>query len=214
MMHTSASGTRQRRKNREQRELITEKSSSLFWEKGYAETSMRDIAQECGFRPANIYNFFENKESILFTILHEEMEEILEPIRALEHDEVVDPREALHKVIDNHVRLTLGERSASKLLFDSGLNNLSPANKKRIISLRDEYDRIANAIILRGVGRGMFMVSDVKLAVYGMASMIARSRIWYKPKGKYSIDEIIEFIYSFSLRGLGADPSWRTSAEK
>ena len=196
----------QKKENKIQQELILSKSSSLFWEKGYAETSMRDIANECGFRPANIYNFFENKESILFEILYEEMEDILTPIRNLADDKSIDPREGLKQVIANHIRMTLGEKRKSKLLFDSGLNNLSPKNRKKIIKQRDEYDRICITVIERGKKTGVFNCGNERLAVYCIASMIARSRIWYTPKGQFSVDDIIQFVYDFSLKGLGAEP--------
>ncbi len=189
-------------KDKPQKELIIAKSSSLFWEKGYAETSMKDIANECGFRPANIYNFFKNKESILFEILFDEMTEILSPIKRLEDDESIDPRKGIRLVIENHVRLTLGEKRTSKLLFDVGMNNLSPSNRKKIIKLRDDYDRIAIKIISRGVKTGVFADVDPKMAVFSIASMIVRTRIWYSPDGRYSIDDIIDFIYNFTIHGI------------
>ncbi len=194
------------RVNKSRQDLVISKSSGLFWEKGYAETSMRDIAEACGFRPANIYNFFENKEAILFAILYDEMMQILAPIRHLENDESISPPEGLRLVIENHLKLTLGEKRNSKLLFDAGLNNLSPANRKKIIKLRDDYDRISVRIIERGVKQGVFSCVDARLAVYSIASMIARSRIWYSPDGKFTVDEIIDFVYDFSLRGLGGKP--------
>src|SRR4030042_6036023 len=144
----------ERKKNSSQKEMILTKSSFLFWEKGYTETSMKDIAQACGFRPANIYNFFDNKESILFEILLEEMDEILGPLKPLENDESIDPREGLHMVIEHHVRLTLGEKRSSKLLFDAGLKNLSPENRQKIIKMRDDYNRIGTNIIRRGIKQG------------------------------------------------------------
>lgn len=186
-----------------QQKLILSKSSSLFWEKGYAETSMKDIAGECGFRAANIYNFFENKEAILFEILHQEMEEILAPIRFLKDNLEIHPYNGLKLVIDNHLRLTLGEKRNSKLLFDSGLNNLSVRNRKKIIKLRDEYDRICISVVDAGVKQGLFSCDNVRLAVYCIASMIARSRIWYTPEGQFSVDSIIDFMYDFSLKALG-----------
>jgi len=193
------------RKNREtQRELIITRASRLFWERGYAETSMRDIAGACGFRPGNIYNFFESKESILFDILYQEMTEIVAPINHLKDDERVDPVDALRLMIENHVRLTLGEKSSSKLLFDVGLKNLTPANRKKIIKLRDDYDAIGVSIVRRGKKAGVFSKDvDDKIAVFSIGSIIARSRIWYSPKGKYSVDEIIELMFRFALRGLG-----------
>lgn len=195
----------ERKKASAQREHIISKSSTLFWEKGYAETSMKDIAAACGFRPANIYNFFRSKESILYEILRQEMEDIVSPIKHLRDDESVDPLAALRLMIENHMRLTLGEKRSSKLLFDVGLKNLSPANRKKIVGLRDEYDGIGVAIIRRGKKAGLFAKEiDEKIAVFSIGSIIARSRIWYSPKGKCTVDELIEFMYRFALRGLGA----------
>ncbi|MBN1534466.1 MAG: TetR family transcriptional regulator [Spirochaetes bacterium] len=192
-----------KRIRKSQQEKILVESSKLFWEKGYAETSMKDIANACGFRPANIYNFFKNKESILFEILLEEMTDIVAPIRHLKDDASISPDRGLYLMIENHVRLTLGEKSSSKLLFDVGLKNLSPANRKQIIKLRDDYDSIGETIIRRGIESGMFADIDEKIAVFSIASIIARSRIWYSSKGKYTIDDIVEFVYNFTMRGLG-----------
>ncbi len=194
----------ERKSRKTQRELIIAESSRLFWEKGYAETSMKDIAGACGFRPANIYNFFDGKETILFEILHQEMTDIVSPIRYLRDDETVDPVKALRLMIENHVKLTLGEKSTSKLLFDVGLKNLTPANRKKIIRLRDDYDAIGVAIVRRGKKAGLFAKDiDEKIAVFSIGSIIARSRIWYSPRGKYSVEEIIELMFRFALRGLG-----------
>jgi TetR/AcrR family transcriptional regulator, cholesterol catabolism regulator len=191
------------KKGQTQKAFIISKASTLFWEKGYAETSMRDIANVCGFRPANIYNFFTSKESILFEILQEEMMEIINPIKSLENDSVISPVEAIRMLIENHVKLTLGGRRKSKLLFDTGLKNLSSANRKKIINLRDYYDSICVGIVERGIKTKIFSAADAKIAVFCIASMIARSRMWYSPGGKYSVDEIVELIYNFALHGLG-----------
>src|SRR5208337_839998 len=66
-------------------------SRHLFWQKGYNAVSMRDLARAYGCRPANLYNYFKTKESILFEVLLEEMEQIVQPISHLEHEEDGNP---------------------------------------------------------------------------------------------------------------------------
>ena len=185
-----------------QRELIMAKSSVLFWKKGYSDTSMRDIANACGFRAANIYNFFSNKEEILYEILLDEMSQIVDSMRPIEDDDDGDPIQQLQMIIKNHVKLTLGAKRSSMLLFDVGLGMLSTKNRKQVISIRDDYDRILGRVIQRGIEKGVFAKIDVKMAVFGIASMIARSRIWFSPKGRSSINEVVDFISNFSLNGL------------
>ena len=198
-------GMTARKKGVDRRDLILSRASRLFWEKGYTETSMKDIAGACGFRPANLYNFFESKESILYEMLLLEMNEIVTPIRPLKDDAGIDPVAALRRLIETHMRLTLGDKRASKLLFDVSLKNLSAAHRKKIIRLRDEYDEIGTAIVRRGVDSGVFSGAvDEKISVYAIASIIARSRIWFSPGGTYSIDDIIDFVFTFALNGLGA----------
>ena len=143
---------------------ILDKARTLFWRKGYISTSMRDIAAAYGCKPANIYNFFPNKEEILFEVLLEEMEQIIDPIRHLEEDDGTTPEEQLRLVIGSHLRLTLSYRRSAKLLFDVALDNLSRAKRKKIVDLRDTYDRIIRKILRRGIDGGCFREVDEKIA--------------------------------------------------
>ncbi|MCP4131668.1 MAG: TetR/AcrR family transcriptional regulator [bacterium] len=185
-----------------QKERMMARARVLFWEKGYEGTSMKDIAKACGCKPANIYNYFENKETMLYDILKEEMEQIIAPIKGLEQDEETDPLVQLRSLIENHVRLTLSDRRSSKLLFDMELGSLSPVRRKKIISMRDHYDRILRTIIRRGIQAGHFADVDEKMAAYSIASMSVRTRLWYSPKGRLTVDEVIDFIFNFAVNGL------------
>ena len=189
-------------KNKPRKDLIMTESSVLFWQKGYSDTSMKDIANACGFRPANIYNFFTNKEEILFEILFDEMSEIITEFLTIERNRSGDPVNRLSQLIATHTRLTLSNRRTSVLLFDVGLGNLSPDNRKKIIALRDEYDRIMAATIREGIDQGVFSDMDVKMAVFSIASMITRTRIWFSDKGRLNVDQVIDFIVQFALNGL------------
>lgn len=184
------------------RELILSESSVLFWQKGYSDTSMKDIASACGFRPANIYNFFKNKEEILFEILFEEMSEIISELLSIERSGIHDPVKRLSELIRSHTRLTLSHRRTSVLLFDVGLGSLSPENRKKIVALRDEYDRIMSRAIQEGIDAGLFKPTDVKMALFCIASMITRTRIWFSDKGRLSVEEVIDFIIRFAIDGL------------
>jgi AcrR family transcriptional regulator len=177
-------------------------ASILFWKKGYQGTSMRDIANGYGCKPANIYNFFPNKESLLYEILLEQMQRIVLPIRSLGNDTVSNPIEQLRFLITKHLMATLGYEKSYKLLYDVGLDNLSLAKRKKIVSLRDEYEKILRKIIHSGISSGDFAAMDEKLAVYAISSMIARTMLWYSPKGRLSKDVIIDFIFRFALSGL------------
>jgi len=181
---------------------MLETARRLFWEKGYNATSMREIAIVYGCRPANIYNFFSDKEEILFEVLREEMEQIINPIKHLEEDDGTSPIEQLRFIIESHLRVTLSYRRSAKLLFDVALDSLSPGKRKKIIDFRDTYDRIIRKVIRRGIDTGYFPGIDVRLAGFMIASMITRTRIWFHPKKGVSVSELADFIFKFAFNGL------------
>ncbi len=118
-------------KNGPQRRRMLNIARKLFWEKGYLSTSMGDISKAYGCRPANIYNFFSDKEEILFEVLKEEMDQIIHPIRHLEEENELPPPEQLRLIIESHLKVTLSYRRSAKLLFDVALDNLSLDKRKK-----------------------------------------------------------------------------------
>jgi len=183
---------------------ILAQARNLFWQKGYSSVSMRDLARAYGCQPGNLYHYFETKESILFAVLLEEMEQIIQPISHLEQEENGDPVDQLRFIITSHLKVTLSYRRSAKTLFDVALDNLSPANRKVIISMRDTYDRIIRKIIRRGQEKGLFMPCNEKVVGFMISSMITRSRIWFHPKKGITVDELADFIFRFTLGGIQA----------
>jgi AcrR family transcriptional regulator len=51
------------------KEIILEVSLKLFSERGYRNTSVRDIAKEVGITQSGLYNHFKNKDHILETLI-------------------------------------------------------------------------------------------------------------------------------------------------
>jgi len=185
-----------------QKAKMLETARRLFWEKGYNATSMREIALSYGCRAANIYNFFSDKEEILFDVLREEMEQIINPIKHLEENDGASPIEQLRFIIESHLKVTLSYRRSAKLLFDVALDSLSPDKRKIIIDFRDTYDRIIRKVIYRGIDAGYFPKVDVRLAGFMIASMITRTRIWFHQKKGVSVSELADFIFKFACNGL------------
>lgn len=184
------------------KELMLEKARKLFWVKGFSGTSIRDIAQAYGCKPANIYNFFPNKEAILFEVFKEEMDQIIEPMKHLESQESGDPVKQLRLIIEIHLSVTLSYRRTAKTLFDVALDNLSPDNRAIIIGMRDQYDRILRKVIRRGQEQGIFASFDAKITGFLIANMITRCRIWFHEDKGITVDELAEFIFRFVLNGL------------
>jgi len=185
---------------------MLEEARKLFWVKGFNDTSIRDIARAYGCQPPNVYNFFPNKEAILFEVFLEEMENIIEPIKHLEDHDSGDPIEQLRLIIACHLNVTLSYRRTAKTLFDVALDKLSPPNRAVIVGMRDQYDRILRKVIRRGQAQGVFAPLEAKIVGFLIANMITRCRIWFHEDEGLRVDELAEFICRFALNGLEAIP--------
>ena len=188
--------------NKPQREKILDEAGTLFWKKGYEGTTLRDIAKACKCKPPNLYNFFPNKETILYEILKSQMETLISSVQYLENDQTTPPVEQLRLLVAAHADYTFNVTKTSKLLFDVELDSLSPAHRKRIVIMRDAYEDILYKIIRRGIQSGEFAEIDEKLAVYSIISMILRTIIWFSPQGRLTVPQLIDFMVDFSLNGL------------
>jgi TetR/AcrR family transcriptional regulator, transcriptional repressor for nem operon len=51
------------------RERLIDSARYLFWERGYAATSMSDLLARAGVNSGSFYHFFESKEALLRTVL-------------------------------------------------------------------------------------------------------------------------------------------------
>jgi AcrR family transcriptional regulator len=183
-------------------EDILKEAQKLFWAKGYDRTSVKDIANACGFTQGNIYNYFQNKEEILYIAILGEMKRLIDMIQPLENDTNTSPIEQLKVFIQRHVEHTLGPPKGKLLHLDFEMRYLSPRYQVEIIQLRDTYDRILRKIIRRGIDAGIFADVDEKIFIYGIASIIVRARVWYSLKGRLSLPEIAEAISEMFLNGL------------
>ena len=60
---------------------IIRKAAAIFANRGYAATSIGDIAQACGCSKSRLYHYFDSKEAILLDMLNTHVDTLLERCR-------------------------------------------------------------------------------------------------------------------------------------
>src|SRR6201999_4160017 len=74
----------QSKRNSTKKEVIIEKASRLFREKGFGAASMRDLAEHVGVEAASLYNHIQSKSEILQTICFKVANEFLSHLEAVQ----------------------------------------------------------------------------------------------------------------------------------
>lgn len=109
--------TRKEREFQARRKEIMTAATKLFAQKGYHGTAMSEIAKEAEFSTGSLYNFFQNKEELYFSLL-------LEKIDILEADVVAvtaspgSPEEKLGRLIDTIFRYFINDRDFWRIFVE------------------------------------------------------------------------------------------------
>jgi AcrR family transcriptional regulator len=179
---------------------VRDAAVKLFADKGFHGTGIRDLAREAKISSASLYHYMGTKEELLATIMTESLGRLLLAARQLPGE---DPRERLAGLVALHV-LTHATRPAETRVVDHEMPALSAATRRRIIGLRDEYERLWTDTIVDGIRAGMFRDAEpalTRLALIEMCNGVSR---WYSPRGPLSPDELAVHFARLATRMLGA----------
>jgi AcrR family transcriptional regulator len=174
---------------------------------------MRDIAKAAELSPANLYNYFQGKNDILFFCQDSSLDRM---IAALEKARLVKAGAAarLRVVIVSHLRCLLDEveGSAAHLLT----NALPPRQQRYLVSKRDRYELGVRNLIASGMRSGEFVPGDAALVARAMLGALNWSVQWFRPDGEMAAEEIAEKLAEYLIRGLlaKADSLKRSTSER
>ena len=84
-------------------ERILDAAEALFAERGYAGTTLRDVATEVGLRTPSLYNHFESKESLYAAVLERGIRPVFEVL-----SEVVEARRGADRDLRRLVERVMG----------------------------------------------------------------------------------------------------------
>jgi AcrR family transcriptional regulator len=101
------------------REQIVLAAIRVFSEKGYHETTLRDLSKETGISHGNIYDYIASKEDILF-LIHQFIADQIDSELTGVTKEIDDPVEKLYEMVRCEFRFIYKWEDAILLLYQEG----------------------------------------------------------------------------------------------
>lgn len=184
------------------RERILRVAADLFRQRGYAATSINDIAQQLGMVKSALYHHFSSKEEILSEILQRGLDDLLGPLEAIVASDL-SPVEKLRAAMVHQLRaVTQGIDAPVAAVAIREPGALSPEMRERFIARRDCVDKLYRRIIEEGIRAGVFRPVDPKLFTFAVLGMCNLARQWYSPHGPYTCEEIADTFFDYVVEGL------------
>jgi AcrR family transcriptional regulator len=123
-------------------EEALDRSLLLFWQKGFQNTSLDEIAEAVGIKKPSLYAAFGDKEMLFRKVLHRYSAKLSEPVQAL--DRYDDVREAINAFIELGIASGCGDGHPRGCLLASAFadSTLLPPNlAKEIRALVNQADQ-------------------------------------------------------------------------
>ncbi len=192
------------------RRAIEDVASELFRERGYAATSVRDIARALDIQGPSLYAHVTSKEDVLWAIVDRAATRFETAVdeaagSAGRADYGADAPTRLAALVRAHVRVMTADVGAAGV-FVHEWRALSEERRVDILERRDAYERRFRTVIEDGVATGSFVMTDAGLAAMAILSMLNGIPGWYNVAGRLSPDRVADHFVDFALRLLqGAD---------
>ena len=182
------------------KQQIDKQAAVLFKTKGYAASSMRDLAQVLGIEAASLYSHIKSKEEILRRICFRMAEAFFTAQKQIEslHSE---PKLQLKKAMAVHLKVIAGSVDEAAVFFHEW-RHLSEPYLSEFLVMRTDYERKFIAILEQGIATKVFRAVDAKLTAMTILSAINWVHRWYRSDGKLSIEQISEQLAEMMIRGV------------
>jgi AcrR family transcriptional regulator len=177
-------------------------AASLFAERGYVSTTVRDIADAAGILSGSLYHHFDSKESMAEEILTGFLDELFGT-----YAEILaagqSPRETLEAVVAASFE-SIHRRPAEVAIYQSEAKHLMQLPRFAYLNDRNaEFRALWNGILTDGVTAGVFRADlDIELVYRFIRDTVWVAVRWYNPDGVLSAEAVAEQYLGILLDGI------------
>lgn len=181
-------------------EEIFQTAAKLMVLRGYAGTSMGDLAKAVGMTKAGLYHHISSKQDMLFQILLYAMEglneKVIEPTR-----DIADPEERLREMIGHHVRGLFEHGLEFALLFQER-RHLETSQREIIWKEVDLYLGLIRKAMRELEQHGKLRELDPTITARHILQTITGIARWYSNDSGVTEDLLVEQTVNFNMAAI------------
>jgi AcrR family transcriptional regulator len=189
---------------------ILKAAATIFADKGFHRTSVRDIARATRMSLAGLYYYFTTKEELLYLIQERCFLTLLERWEEAAKPEL-DPRARIRVFAENHLSFFWHNMHEMKVMAHEDESLTGEFNEK-ILVLKRRYVKVLMDLVAElQEGEGGPAI-DLRVATFSLFGMMNWIYTWYQPKRDLSLPQLMEQmlrIYFFGILEAGkAQAPW------
>jgi AcrR family transcriptional regulator len=195
------------------RKDIIDAATSLFYSRGYADTSVEDVATAVGVLKGSLYYYIDSKEDLLVRILEDVHEQVAEILGEVASRTDLSPLERIALYVRRQVEYNA--RNVRKIaVYYHEFRWISGSRLANIRRQRREHEQFFVDLLKEAVEAGEVARDlDVDLAARAAFAVIIWPYTWYRADGEISPARLADFCVEFVLNGVGAEVTARAALE-
>jgi AcrR family transcriptional regulator len=181
---------------------VRDAALTLFAERGYHGTSLKEVADRLGLRTPSLYNHIESKSALLSEII----------LTTLDH--VVDDFDKVMAEADGHAAklhaatavyaLHHATHRREALVVNQDTTHLEEPDRSVAQDVRRRHEKAFRQIIIDGRREGVFTVESPKMASFAIREMCVSIARWFRDDGEMSPQEVARQYGDYALHIAGA----------
>lgn len=177
-------------------------SAELFFDRGYASTSIRDIAAALSIRSASLYHHIDSKEELLYDICMVSMQQLIDDVTAAVSG--VDDEPKLQAMVRAHTLSAIENRHmhATRLIE---MRFLTEEHHKVVARSRDHYEALVRGVISDAQQAGILRKDLLpKYMTLALLNLLNWTIFWFRDQRPLGPDDIASYLYTVFFDGVAA----------
>lgn len=189
------------------RMAVLRTAAAFFNDKGFAATSLDDVAGALQVTKPTIYHYFSSKDEILFECVRLGLEAIRDAATAAQARGGTG-RDRLQALMLAYAKVMMQDFGIC--VSRTADEQLGPESRARFRALKRDIDRIIRDVIAAGMADGSLAQVDARVAGFTIAGALNAIARWYRPDGGMDAETVAQRTVATLIAGLAP----RTQGER
>ena len=187
--------------SKDTRAILLNAATNLFFQKGYPNTTIREIGQKASISNSIIYHYFENKEEILFEIIQAASQDLVNALVDIQR-RVKDPIECLKEMLTTHMVVWCLKRKKEVKIVVADDYFLKGRRREENLEIQRKIYSLYMLKLKELREMGYLKPVDLKVLAFTLFGTVNWFFRWYHDGGPLSKEDVAQNVITIIFEGI------------
>ena len=183
------------------RAILLNVATNLFFQKGYPNTTIREIGQKANISNSIIYHYFKNKEEMLFEIIQAASQDLVNALVDIQR-RITDPIECLKEMLTTHMVVWCLKRKKEVKIVVADDYFLKGKRREENLNIQRKIYSLYMLKLEELRGMGYLKPIDLKVLAFTLFGTVNWFFRWYHEGGPLSKDDVARNVIMIIFDGI------------